>query len=383
MTKDAFAGRPSSADQPGTLEAIVPIIVRWRSMLAVTLIAGVTGFLVAWCIPPVFTATTTFIPPQQTQSSASAALASLGALATLGGGGSKNPADQYVSFVESTTVRDQMIDHFDLMKVYDLEFRDKTRERLMKATAVSVGKKDGLITVAVEDTDPKRAADMANQYVEALRQLTSGLAVSEAQRRRVFFEKQMLEAKDKFVKAQVVLQSSGISEGALKAAPQAAADGYARLRAELTTTEVMLQTMRGSMTENTPEVQQLASRAQALRGQLAALEQTDTSQSASADYIGKYREFKYQETLLDMMSRQYELARVDEAREGALIQVVDPAKPPEHKTRPKRGIVAIISALAAAVLYGGALIARAKTLAWMADPAAARRWAEFRASISR
>jgi capsule polysaccharide export protein KpsE/RkpR len=224
---------------------------------------------------------------------------------------------------------------------------------------------------------------MANQYVDELRTLTANLAVSEAQRRRVFFEGQMVAAKNNLIKAQTALQGSGISLGAIKAEPQAAADGYARLRAELTAAQVTLDTTRGSMTENTPEVQQLVNRVQALRDQLHTLEQSEVSTDKSADYVSKYREFKYQEALFDMMARQYELARVDEAREGAMVQVVDPARAPEHKTWPKRSIAALIGGFACLFGYAGWLLARERIRMALRDPKTAEEWASFRKILSR
>ena len=127
----------------------------------------------------------------------------------------------------------------------------------------------------------------------------------------------------------------------------------------------------------------MSARVQALRSQVAQLEQSDVGQGKGADYISKYREFKYQETLFDMMARQYELARVDEAREGAMIQVVDAAQPPEHKTRPKRIIIGLITALVAALGYSALLIVRSRMKASLEDPESAQRWLQFKDSLKR
>lgn len=334
----------------------------WKPIVGGALTAGTLAFGVASLIPPSFTARTTLLPPQQQQSSAAAALASLGALGGLAGlagsmGSLKSPADQYVAFLESATVADRIIDQYKLLEVYDEDYRQDARKELSKNVRVTVGKKDGLITVEVDDHDPKRAAEMAKSYVEGLRQLTSTLAVSEAQQRRVFFEEQLKQTRDKLTQAQVALQSSGFSQGALKAEPRAAAEGYARLRAEATAAEVRLQGMRRMLTDETPELLQQQAVLSALRDQLARLEQRDIGRGDS-DYVGKYREFRYQETLFELFARQYELARVDESREGALIQVVDMAQPPERKSKPKRGLIALISVLVTALAIGGFVVAR-------------------------
>ncbi|MEP6503581.1 MAG: Wzz/FepE/Etk N-terminal domain-containing protein [Betaproteobacteria bacterium] len=359
---------------------LAPLARHWRSVVAVTLLGGVLGFGGSYAIKPMFTATARFIPPQQ-QSTTSATLASLGALAGLGGAAQKSPADEYVAFMGSVTVADRLIDQFGLLSVYDEKYRFLAREKLAKRTMASIGKKDGLITIAVQDTEPKRAAAIANQYIEELRRLTSTLAVSEAQRRRVFFEKQLQDTKVRLVAAQTALQGSGYTAGALKAEPRSAADGYARLRADLAATEVSLQTLRRSMADSSPDVQRLLARSQALRQQVDAQEQTASSADASADYVGKYREFKYQETLFDMMARQYELARVDEAREGAYIQVVDSAAPPEYKSSPKRALIAIAAAAAAFLAWSIFLVSRARWQATALDPSHPRPWGVFFSSF--
>jgi uncharacterized protein involved in exopolysaccharide biosynthesis len=178
--------------------------------------------------------------------------------------------------------------------------------------------------------------------------MTNRLAVSEAQQRRVFFEQQLQATKEKLTHAQIELQSSGFNGGALKAEPRAAAESYARLRAEVTATDVKLQTLRGMLAENATEIQSLQNTLAALRRQLASLEVASRA-SGDTDYISRYREYKYQETLLELFARQYELARVDESREGALIQVVDVATPPEKKSKPKRAVIALGAALLAAL----------------------------------
>jgi uncharacterized protein involved in exopolysaccharide biosynthesis len=372
---------PSAAD-PSLLGAAVPLARRWRAILAAAVLCGALGLGGSFLLTPRFVATATFLPPQQ-QSSAAGALASLGALAGMGGAAPKSPTEQYVALMQSETVADRLVDEFKLMKVYDRGYRFQARDMLAARSQFNIGKKDGLVTVSVTDTDPARAAAIANRYVDELRRMTSTLAVTEAQRRRMFFEKQMQDAKVRLTQAQTALQGTGFTSGALNAEPKAAAESYARIRAELTGTEVTLQTTRETMTESSTEVQRLLARAQALRGQLAAAEQSAPAASSSPDYVGKYRDFKYEETLFDMMSRQYELARVDEAREGALVQVVDPAQVPEHKSFPKRLPLALGAALVGLFLSCTYVSARARWAEAMRDPVRARRWAELREAFGR
>lgn len=365
------------------LDFLMPLAQNWGRLLVLPVLVGALAVGGSFLIPPTFQASTTLLPPQQPQSLAAGALASLGALTGLPTGAARSPAEQYVSLMLSQNATDRLIDKFKLMDIYGFDARWRTRKELLDSTAIAVGKKDGLITVAVEDEDPKRAAALANQYVEELRRLTSELAVTEAQERRLFFEGQLKSTKDKLAQAQAALQASGFTVESLRAEPKAAAEGYARLRAELTTAEVRLQAARGAFTDTAPELRQLQDTVIALRGQLSRSESArDPSSNVSADYVSKYREFKYQETLFELMARQFELARVDESREGALIQVVDMATPPERKLRPKRSIYGIVAALVAFVLLAGLLIVRARLReAEHSDPVAHARWLRFKAAL--
>lgn len=340
VTKDPQ--RPDVDDDISLTELILPVLAQWKLLGMSTSLAALAAFGIASALPKWYTASTVIMPPQQQQSASSAALAQLGALAGLAGGvGSiKSPADQYVALMQSATVSDRLIDQFKLMEVYGVELRVDARHKLSKSVRINAGKKDGLITIAVDDQEPQRAADIANAYVDSLRVVTTKLAVSEAQQRRAFFEQQMREAKERLTQAQVALGGVGMGQGVLKAEPRSAAEGYARLRAEVTAAEVKLQTFRGRLADGAPEVKQQEALLSALRSQLNRVEAQE-SNSSGTEYITRYRNYKYEEALFDIFAKQYELARVDESREGALIQVVDSATAPERKAGPKRLQIAL------------------------------------------
>jgi len=331
---------------------------RWRLLAGCALACTVIGVGLTFVIPPRWASHVTFLPPAQQQSTAAAALSSLGALAGVAGAaGVKSPTEQYISLMRSETVTDRLIDRFDLMKVYDYDLREKTHRKLENRTNIVAGKKDGLLTVEVQDEDPKRAAAMANQYVEELRRLTSTIAVTEAQQRRKFFEQQLQDTKDKLIAAQVALQKTGFDEGALRTQPSASGEAYARMRAELASAQVRYETLRSTLADTAPEVQRQAATVAALRAQIESLERVPEEAAKSPDYVSHFREFKYQETLFDSLARQFELARIDESREGALIQVIDPAHPAERRSFPRRSYFAV-----GGFLIG--LLAAAAATAW-------------------
>jgi capsule polysaccharide export protein KpsE/RkpR len=196
------------------------------------------------------------------------------------------------------------------------------------------------------------AADIANAHVQELTQLMSRLAVTEAQQRRQFFEKQLQQTKDKLTQAEIALKATGISGDVLKSNPQSAVAAVAALQAQVTVQEVKLGAMRGYLAETAPDFKQALTELANLRAQLAKQSKDSASPaaagqgSAQGDYVTRYREFKYQETLFELFAKQFEMAKVDESREGANIQVLDKAQPPELKSKPKKALIAILATLA-------------------------------------
>jgi uncharacterized protein involved in exopolysaccharide biosynthesis len=330
------------------LEMLIALAQRWKLLVLGSLLAGAAAWGATYLIAPTFTAQTAFLPPQQPQSAAAAMLSNLGGLAGAAVG-ARTPADQYAALLQSANVEDRIVDHFKLLEAYDVKFRADARKQLRENVRISVGKRDGLITVEVDDRVPARAAEMANRYVDELKRVTSQLALTEAQQRRVFFEAQLKQTRDKLAQAQEALQASGFGAGSLRAEPRAAADSYAKLKAEVTATEVRLQTLRRGLTDSTPEVQQQLTLLSSLRSQLAKVEASDLP-AQGPDYISRYRDFKYQETLFEVFSRQYEMARLDESKDSGLIQVVDTATTPEKKSKPRRAVIAGVATLFAGLL---------------------------------
>jgi uncharacterized protein involved in exopolysaccharide biosynthesis len=310
------------------------------------LAVGATALAISFAIPPTYTAATKFLPPQQQQGMAASMLSSLGALGGLAGAASglKNPADQYVAYLKSNSVQDALIERFKLQERYDEKFKSDTRQELAKNARIKAGK-DGIITIEVDDKEAQVSAELANAHIEELQKLLSRLAVTEAQQRRLFFEKQLKQTQDKLTQAEQSLRSSGVNASALKSNPQAAVTAVAQLQAQVTAQEVKVASLRGYLTESAPDFKQAMTELGALRAQLGKLENSSSKAGDESDYVARYREFKYQETLFELFAKQYELAKVDEAREGAVIQVVDAAQPPERKSKPKKALIAILATL--------------------------------------
>ena len=224
---------------------------------------------------------------------------------------------------------------------------------------MTLGAKDGLITISVTDRDSKQAATIANGYIEEYRKFSANLAITEASQRRVFFQQQMLEANESLAAAEEALKRTEQSTGVLEVGSQARLliESAAELRAQVVAKEVQLQGMRAYATEDNPEIlmgkQQLAE----LQAQLAKLTGTEKNSGsdiivsrgniseAGMEYVRKLRDVKYYETVSALMAKQFEMAKLDEAREGTAIQVVDAAVPPETHSFPKRSLTVLATML--------------------------------------
>jgi tyrosine-protein kinase Etk/Wzc len=350
----AAAQTAEAEDSISLLDLLQVVADNLRLLVLAPLAVGLLALGICFMLAPTFTATTRFLVPQG-QSASSAMMQSLGALSGLAGAaGLKSPGDQFVSFIKSDSVQNALVERFKLMERYDQKYRTQTRKALAANATITSNAKDGIITIAVDDEEPQFAADLANGHVQELQRLLSRLAITEAQQRRLFFEKLIASTKANWVKAEQALKGTGVNPSSLKLSPATALEGVAKLRAAVTAQEIKLASMRGYLSDAAPDFKQAQTELAALKAQLANLGRQDaesasganSSNSAQNDYIAKYREYKYNETLFELFSKQYEIARIDEGREGATIQIIDAADAPEHKSKPKKGLVAVLATVA-------------------------------------
>ena len=338
-----------SDDEISLLDLLQTIVDNLRLLIIGPLVVGLAALGISFVITPTFTAQVAFLPPQQQQGMAASMLASLGALGGLAGAatGLKNPADQYVAFLKSNSIENALIDRFKLMDRYEAQFKQDARKTLEGKVKIASGK-DGIITVDVDDHEPQFAADLANAHVEELTKLMSRLAVTEAQQRRQFFEQQLEKAKTKLTQAELALRATGVSSSVLKSNPASAVAAVAELQAQITVQEVRIGAMRGYLAETAPDFKQALTELSNLRALLAKQsQQSQADPAGQGDYVAAFREFKYQETLFELFAKQFEMAKLDEAREGATIQVIDAATQPERKSKPKKALIAVLATLAA------------------------------------
>jgi len=354
------AGPSRTENEVSVFDILVLLAGHVRFIVRFVLGAAVLAIVVSFLLPIRYEAKIVLLPPQQNSSLSSALLGQLGnmgSLAALAGGslGIKNPADMYVSLLTSRTVEDAMIQRFGLMAEYREKRMSDARKEFERRTTAVAGTKDGLIRISVEDRDPKRAAELANGYVEEFRKLSASLAITEAARRRLFFEQQLQQAKDNLTGAEEAMRKTQQSTGVLQIDSQARSliESAAVLRAQVVAKQVQIQSMRSFAAEDNPGLILAKEELAALQTQLERLagSQHDVGSDinlskgrvteSGMEYLRRLRDLKYHETVFELLAKELEIAKLDEAREGAIVQVVDAAVPPDKKSFPPRLLIVI------------------------------------------
>ncbi len=382
MTSDNLQKSPSSAgddfedEGPAIdLTELLTWVGEGKRLIAVATVAtAIVAGGVALLLPKTYTAHATMLAPgSQQQSGSAAALAALGSLGGIVGGAAKSPDELYVALLKSDSVQRALAQRFDLMTRYEVKNYETLRKTMPKYIHISSDKKSGLITVDVDDEEPQFAADLANAHAGEITKVLGRLAVSEAQLRRVFFEKQLNDTKENLIKAEQNLRTVQEKSGVIVLDKQAEAliAGAAQLRALIAEREVQLKVLRTSATGQNPDVIRLGSELAAMRTELARMESRQGGSEGSAidipvgklpeagiEYVRARRELKLQETLLEAMIRQFEAAKLDEAKEGPALQQVDLALPPDRKSKPSRLLITAAAAALAFLLSTGFVVAR-------------------------
>ena len=355
----------SSVDEVTLIEILTQLALRKWLILGMTGAAMLIGVVISLLLPVRYTATTRIMPPQQAQSAAALMMNQLSAtsgaspLAAIAGAGLglKSPNDIYVGMLNSRPVADAIIQKFNLKADYHSRDMTAARKRLANHTTVTA-EKSGFILVSVSDRDKKRVADMANAYVDELRALTRHLAVTEASRRRLFYEEELKEAKESLVTAETAFQQVQQNKGlvALDAQAKAMIEGLTELRARAAAKQVQLQALRSYATDRNPEVEITQRELTSIQDEIARMEaRSHTSKlpdlgledvpGAGLEYLRAEHEVKYRQALFDLLIRQYDAARLDESKEPTIIQVMEPAIEPDRKSSPKRTLIVLAAAV--------------------------------------
>lgn len=343
----------------------VEVILKNRLMISKAAIsAAVLSIFISLCMTNIYSATARILPPQQDSNGLVGML--MGSSNGMGGMaadilGKGTEAEMYVGILKSEAMSDIIIDHFKLMGVYNKKYRIETYKALDKKVDISAGKKDGIISITVLDKDPRRAAAIANSYVDELNKQLIRINISSAAQNRLFLEERIAKAKIELTKAEEVIKEFQSKNKIISVTDQAQAAiaGISQLKTQLVVQEIQLASLQRQFTENSQEVKTVKNSIANLRTQLDKLEglgsggaipRVGAIPELGEQYLRHMRDFKIQETLVELLTKQLEMAKLTEAKNTSSIQSIQTARIPDKKTKPSRDLIVLACTLAAGLI---------------------------------
>ena len=367
---------PERPGDPGQTLAVISLLWDHRRVLfRRTAIAFVALIIIVLLIPVRYTSTTRLMPPDQAGQGVASMLAAVGKASGEVGGmggllGLKTSGDLFVGVLQSRTVADDLINKFDLRKVFGVRRYQDARQGLAARTDISADRKSGIITLTVTDRDPERAAAMGREYVDALNRIVITLNTSSAHKERVFLEERLGQLQQGLEQAEKDFGQFASKNTTLDVKEQGRAmiGAAAELQGQLIAAQTELQGLRQIYTPNNVRVRSVQARVDEYRRQLQRLggktgdgagaetSQEGNSGEQSSDpypsirqlplldvtWSDLYRSMKVQEVVFETLTKQYELAKVEEARETPSVKVLDAADVPERKSYPPRTVLMIL-----------------------------------------
>ena len=348
-------------DEIDLLDLALVLAKHKRLIIGIAFVACLVALILGFIMTPIYRAETHLVPPQslagQLPSSILTMIPPEFRTFAIQSGAIKTTADLVAGIAKSRTLVDNIIDKFNLMDYYHAEKRDAARSALSGAISANVDEKTSLITIAVEDKDPVMAADMTNAIVDELQNLLQGLALTQVSQQRLFLENQLKQAHHNLMQAEEEFQKYQAQSGLLNVdvQMQALMDSIANIQAQIAVKEVQLKAARTFATAQNPEIKRLQAELAGLKKELKNLEAkagTDNPNfipafeeipKAGMEYARRLRDLKFQETLYETLLQQYQAAVMAEASEGLVLQVIDPAIPPELKIKPRRKLMLIVA----------------------------------------
>jgi tyrosine-protein kinase Etk/Wzc len=358
----------ASEEAVDVLDLLIVLAKHKKLVLGVPFLVALATAAITLFLPNIYTGTAMVLPPQQQQSAGMALLGQLNPSLNLAAStlGLKNPAELYIGMLRSRSVAENIIERFRLKELYRNDTLVDTRKDLDKVTEITAGK-DGIIVISVEDEDPKRAAEMANAYVHELDRIVQSLALTEAAQRRVHFERQIEIAKQDLAQAEMELSKTQEASGLIQLEDQAKAllTALATLQAQVMGKEGELAALRVFSTPQNPDYMRAQQQLAGLRKELSDMQRKSSATvrgdvimpignipQAGLDYVRKLRDVKYQEALFEFLAKQLEMARIDEAKDATIVQVIDRGVPADKKSKPRRALITIVVSFLSLIIVG-------------------------------
>lgn len=381
-TQQSGAGSNASESTRIPIGELIAVVVQHRRRLAIiTGIGMVTATIVAFLFPNQYTAKAELMPPDSQTFSGVSALSALGALSgtglampNLASGvlSQRTPGATAIAVLSSSTIQDKIINQFDLRRVYHRKYYVDARKVLVKRTELIEDKQSGIISLAITDRDRYRARDIAQAYIDQLNTMVNTLSTSAARRERMFLGQELTSLKNQLDSStrQLAQFSSRNATLDMEKQGEATVDAASRLDAELITAEGELSALRAEYADDNVRVRAVRGRIAELQGQLQKISGDESSTGSpnqdveqplpslralpllGITYSDLYRQVAMQSAIFETLTKQYELAKVEEAKEIPTIKVLDSPAVPEKKSAPQRLLIIILGTLLSA--FGGA-----------------------------
>jgi tyrosine-protein kinase Etk/Wzc len=375
----------SDDDEVSLFNLLIALSKQWKLILGLPLFAAIISIVYSLSLNPIYTADIRLLPPQGSQS-ASALLGQLGGVGAMLGAGLKGSNDVYVAMLKSRTLADKLIQRFGLIKRYGIDevHPSDAYIALKGVTNVTVAK-DGLILIEVDDQDPKFAAELANAYADELDKLSGVLAVTEASQRRLFFERQFAQARDNLAKAEAEARQALLTGGLVRVEDQGSslAAAATQLRSQILAKAVLIGGMRNFAADRNPDLQRAEQELDVLKRELTKIEgvsetkhTTSPPTGSGAESLRLLRIVKEQAYVVDLLAKQYEMAKIEEAKDSSILQVLDKAIEPTRKSKPKRAVIVLIWTTVAGFIALLLSFIRITIASTSSDP---QRWGRFKA----
>jgi len=342
------------------------VLMKRKRLLALIIgTAAITSVIISLLLPKIYASTTSLLPPEESGGGLGLLTSLPSGLGGLAGGllGKGSPSDLWVGILESQTIRDEIISRFNLRDLYEAETIEDARGKLNDVVKVEKSK-EGIISITVEDKNPEQATQMARAFVEELDKVNKSIVMTSGRRMRTFVEGRLDDAKVLLFRAEEELKNFQEKNRAVKldAQSQAIIEAIGNVKGQLMAREVELQTLLSFATPQNPQVEILKTQVKELKLGLEDLEigkgdgltlsksifiPTSKIPALGLKYVRLLRETKIQETLFELLTQQYEMARIQEAKDSPTVQILDVAKVPEKKTKPKRALIVLLSTFTA------------------------------------
>jgi uncharacterized protein involved in exopolysaccharide biosynthesis len=351
-----------------------------RRFLARAVVIGIAvSVVIALITPKQYESTTRLMPPDSQSGSGLAMLAAMAGKGGMGLGamagdllGMRSSGALFVDILRSRTVEDRIVTRFGLRRVYGTRYAVDARKRLATYTEISEDRKSDVITIQVTDRDPKRAAQIAQAYVDELDHLVAEVSTSSARRERVFIEDRLTSVKRELDHASQEFSQFASENATLDITTQGKAmvEAAGRLQGELIASQSELEGLEQVYTSNNVRVRSLRARVDELSKQLdklggysqnvpltaagSATAGSSATGSASAfpsirqlpllgvRWADLYRQTKIEETVYELLTQQYELAKIEEAKAIPTVKILDAADVPERRSSPKRTLIVLL-----------------------------------------